>query len=416
MAPLLSTTQQLQLLQVHPTTQNQNQNQKHFSHFYQPSPFSSFAFNNLNSGHRPPPPLATSNRKKGPKDKKMDSNNINNFGAASRPSPTSSTDMEQMSETPQRGSHHRRAHSDTSFRIPNFDDLLLFDPSDLDLSCLPSPTLLPRGGNSSNNNIPMSLDSDDSSEGQPPNPFSSTPKPAASSGSTATAAHLRSLSVDSDFFDGLGLGDSGREVSGGQRSGSHHRHSSSMDGSSFDADSSVMTLNGFKKSVAPERLAELSLIDPKRAKRILANRQSAARSKERKVRYTNELERKVQTLQTEATTLSAQVTLLQRDTTVITAENKELKLRLQALEQQAQLRDALNEKLKEEVQRLKIETNQIPPGAGNGNPFYRGLPPQYGQTQHHQNHNQQNQHQQHHNQNVTNGQAHPSFMDFNGRA
>lgn len=45
--------------------------------------------------------------------------------------------------------------------------------------------------------------------------------------------------------------------------------------------------------------------------RILANRQSAARSKERKIRYTSELERKVQTLQTEATTLSAQVTILQ---------------------------------------------------------------------------------------------------------
>lgn len=45
--------------------------------------------------------------------------------------------------------------------------------------------------------------------------------------------------------------------------------------------------------------------------RILANRQSAARSKERKMRYTGELERKVQTLQSEATTLSAQVTLLQ---------------------------------------------------------------------------------------------------------
>lgn len=45
--------------------------------------------------------------------------------------------------------------------------------------------------------------------------------------------------------------------------------------------------------------------------RILANRQSAARSKERKIRYTSELERKVQTLQTEATTLSAQVTMLQ---------------------------------------------------------------------------------------------------------
>ena len=46
-------------------------------------------------------------------------------------------------------------------------------------------------------------------------------------------------------------------------------------------------------------------------RRILANRQSAARSKERKIKYTSELERKVQTLQTEATTLSAQLTLLQ---------------------------------------------------------------------------------------------------------
>jgi hypothetical protein len=45
--------------------------------------------------------------------------------------------------------------------------------------------------------------------------------------------------------------------------------------------------------------------------RILANRQSAARSKERKARYMTELERKVQTLQTEATTLSAQLTLFQ---------------------------------------------------------------------------------------------------------
>jgi len=45
--------------------------------------------------------------------------------------------------------------------------------------------------------------------------------------------------------------------------------------------------------------------------RILANRQSAARSKERKARYITELERKVQTVQTEATTLSAQLTLFQ---------------------------------------------------------------------------------------------------------
>ncbi|KAJ0752078.1 putative transcription factor bZIP family [Helianthus annuus] len=65
------------------------------------------------------------------------------------------------------------------------------------------------------------------------------------------------------------------------------------------------------KALAPDKLAELALVDPKRAKRILANRQSAARSKERKIRYTGELERKVQTLQNEATTLSTQVTMLQ---------------------------------------------------------------------------------------------------------
>ena len=51
--------------------------------------------------------------------------------------------------------------------------------------------------------------------------------------------------------------------------------------------------------------------------RIWANRQSAARSKERKMRYIAELERKVQTLQTEATSLSTQLTLLQVDCVII---------------------------------------------------------------------------------------------------
>ncbi|KAF8727922.1 hypothetical protein HU200_018490 [Digitaria exilis] len=100
-----------------------------------------------------------------------------------------------------------------------------------------------------------------------------------------------------------------------------------------------------KRIMADEKLAEMALADPKRVKRVLANRQSAARSKERRMRYIAELEQKVQILQAEATTLSAQLTLLQ---------NNELKFRLQAMEQQAQLRDALNEALTTEVQRLKL--------------------------------------------------------------
>ncbi|KAK3426215.1 hypothetical protein EUGRSUZ_F02715 [Eucalyptus grandis] len=287
--------------------------------------------------------------------------------------------IEQMPDTPQRhASHHRRAHSDTTFRL---DDFLLFDASDLDLSGLDLPsssaatTPTPsRGGGavpgaaSAAAATSMAVDSEDSS---------SKPSPPIN--------HFRSLSVDSDFFDGLSLTGAGGGAGGDERFGAKsasaaserrafHRHSNSMDGSSsasFELDSLMMS-DAAKKAMAPDRLAELALIDPKRAKRILANRQSAARSKERKIRYTNELERKVQTLQTEATTLSAQVTLLQRDTTGLTAENKELKLRLQAMEQQAQLRDALNEALKEEVQRLKIAAGQMP--AVNGAPFGGPIP------------------------------------------
>lgn len=324
--------------------------------------------------------------------------------------------IDQMPETPKRGSHHRRAHSDTSFRFPNLDDLLLFDASDLDLTSLPSPSPSPS---------PVGLDhpsKSSSDEFSGPTTRPSTTRPSASSGAPA---HIRSLSVDSDFFDGLGFGsgETAAKEAVGEKRGGRHGHSNSVDGfctASFEVDSvgGLLGVDAVKKAMAPDRLAELALIDPKRAKRILANRQSAARSKERKIRYTNELERKVQTLQTEATTLSAQVTLLQRDTTGLTSENKELKLRLQAMEQQAELREALNEKLKEEVQRLKIATGQMP--HVNGNPFNRGLPPQFASQQpvlHHFGSHQNQQQQQLHmpQSSSNNGQPHLGFLDFNQR-
>ncbi|KAF8402359.1 hypothetical protein HHK36_013313 [Tetracentron sinense] len=124
-----------------------------------------------------------------------------------------------------------------------------------------------------------------------------------------------------------------------------HQHSQSMDGStSIQPDLLVSGMEGGsvsedRKAISAAKLSDLALVDPKRAKRIWANRQSAARSKERKIRYISELERKVQTLQTEATTLSAQLTLMQRDTHGLNAENSELKLRLQTMEQQVHLQD-----------------------------------------------------------------------------
>lgn len=325
------------------------------------------------------------------------------------------TDLDQMSDTPTRVAHHRRAQSETFFRFP--DDILLDDVvADFNLANLDFHSLSPDAA-------PMTttVDSSSKSEEESSNGGADKPPPSKTARAGGPMSHFRSLSVDADFFDGLGFG-GGSDVPEERKVGSgagpfHHRHSNSMDGgqaTSFEGDSMGMMVDNAKKALGPDRLAELSLIDPKRAKRILANRQSAARSKERKIRYTSELERKVQTLQTEATTLSAQVTMLQRDTTGMTSENKELKLRLQAMEQQAQLRDALNETLREEVQRLKIATGQIP--SVNGNNYSRSLPPQY--LHHFGNHHGQQPQQQLRMPNATtnnqsrSGQPRPTFMDF----
>ncbi|KAL1811001.1 hypothetical protein DCAR_0623108 [Daucus carota subsp. sativus] len=173
-----------------------------------------------------------------------------------------------------------------------------------------------------------------------------------------TSRHYRSISMDS-FMGSMNFGDESPKLppSPGQRAG-QLSPSNSIDENTFSLEFGNGEFSGaeLKKIMANEKLSEIALSDPKRAKRILANRQSAARSKERKMRYISELEHKVQTLQTEATTLSAQLTLLQRDSAGLTNHNNELKFRLQAMEQQAQLRDALNEALTAEVQRLKIAT------------------------------------------------------------
>ncbi|CAL1384044.1 unnamed protein product [Linum trigynum] len=175
--------------------------------------------------------------------------------------------------------------------------------------------------------------------------------------------HHRSVSMDS-FMGGLRLDDESMKLPpSANRVGQLSSPSSSMEGnfSKFNLEfgNGEFTDGELKKIMANDKLAELAMADPKRVKRILANRLSAARSKERKMRYISELEQKVQTLQSEATTLSAQVTVLQRDSSNLTSQNNELKFRLQAMEQQAQLKDALNEALVAEVQRLRLAATEL---------------------------------------------------------
>ncbi|KAG5239048.1 transcription factor RF2a [Salix suchowensis] len=217
------------------------------------------------------------------------------------------------------------------------------------------------GGDSSDNEAESSVNE---SGGSVPRGFSSSTekregiKRSAGRDIAPTSRHCRSLSMDS-FMGKLNFGEESPKLppSPGTRPG-QLSPTNSMDGNAFSLEFGNGEFSGaeLKKIMANEKLAEIASADPKRAKRILANRQSAARSKERKMRYISELEHKVQTLQTEATTLSAQLTLLQRDSVGLTNQNNELKFRLQAMEQQAQLRDALNEALTGEVRRLKIAT------------------------------------------------------------
>ncbi|KAG0551224.1 hypothetical protein BDA96_01G405100 [Sorghum bicolor] len=240
-----------------------------------------------------------------------------------------------------RGAHHRRARSEVAFRLP--DDLGL------------------GGGGGPDGDAFDEIGSEDD---------------------------LFSTFMDIEKISSSGPSDRDRDRAAETSSPPRpkHRHSSSVDGSGLffspgigggagkDAAASLAEVMEAKKAMTPEQLAELAAIDPKRAKRILANRQSAARSKERKARYITELERKVQTLQTEATTLSAQLTLFQRDTTGLSAENAELKIRLQAMEQQAQLRDALNDALKQELERLKHATGEMTNSSETYNMRFQHVP------------------------------------------
>ncbi|MCO5559448.1 hypothetical protein L7F22_013048 [Adiantum nelumboides] len=270
--------------------------------------------------------------------------------------PNFRSSVSNVAEKPIQRGRHRRAHSEIAFRLPDqlmVDHDLVLDNADLSVSDETREDLFSTYLDMKSSNLRDKL------------PLSST---------FSELSHAESSPID----DVLNEYDSVRnmqEASGGiykppQSRPPRHHHSLSMDGSLAMAEEFLMSDLDFleaKKAVNIDQLAELAATDPRRAKRILANRQSAARSKERKMKYIAELEQKVQKLQTEATSLSAQLAALQRDTSGLSTQNSELKLRLQAMEQQAHLRDALNDTLKEEVRWLKSAAAQM--GIGNGHNF-----------------------------------------------
>ncbi|XP_076930024.1 basic leucine zipper 61-like [Bidens hawaiensis] len=95
-----------------------------------------------------------------------------------------------------------------------------------------------------------------------------------------------------------------------------------------------------------------TIVDPKRVKRILANRQSAQRSRVRKLQYISELERSFTTLQTEVSVLSPRVAFLDHQRLVLNVDNSAMKQRIAALAQDKIFKDAHQEALKKEIERL----------------------------------------------------------------
>ncbi|RWW32296.1 hypothetical protein GW17_00003040 [Ensete ventricosum] len=158
------------------------------------------------------------------------------------------------------GGAHRRSQSETFVRLP---DDILFDPDpDFDIDF---PSL-------SDNSVSAG-DVGGCGALVAETPGVSGPAPA---GRPVSGAHLRSLSLDAAFFDGLGFqagaaaGDGGGGGGGAQERRGHHRRSGSMDGSisSFDGESGASLSDYAKKAMAADKLAELALLDPKRAKRL----------------------------------------------------------------------------------------------------------------------------------------------------
>jgi hypothetical protein len=106
------------------------------------------------------------------------------------------------------------------------------------------------------------------------------------------------------------------------------------------------------------------LLDPKRAKRILANRLSAARSKERKQRHAQELERRASDLEAELAATGNAAAQLEHQVQLLVRERTELEAHLEGLERQQAVHDATRGVLERALQAQQQQDGSTawPPG------------------------------------------------------
>ncbi|KAF0898452.1 hypothetical protein E2562_007288 [Oryza meyeriana var. granulata] len=189
----------------------------------------------------------------------------------------------------------------------------------------------------------------------------STDNEANSMGGGDMPRHCRSLSMESFTTRNLDLGavgqtmpnfqlpSTGEGVGGHGGSGSNGDHTALIDAKLGNGEFSEAEKKTIMES---ESLSELVLTDPKKVKKILSNRRSAKRSKERKLKHKVALERKLQLLQMEITKLSQQLMMVQREFSGLLSQNNELKIRIQEMDRQRQMSDAIFEAMAAEAMQL----------------------------------------------------------------
>ncbi|KAG7636114.1 putative transcription factor bZIP family [Arabidopsis thaliana] len=158
--------------------------------------------------------------------------------------------------------------------------------------------------------------------------------------------HYMSVSMDSCLSDLLKLTPSpGNTPSSRSVNGDQNASRLEFDANDYIDDE----LNKIAKS---NKLKEVAS-DPKEVRRILKNRESAARLKQKKLQYMIDLEHRINFVENENASIFEKIKLLENDKTMMMNEKKEIMIRIESMEIQAQLRDALTEHLHAESERLK---------------------------------------------------------------
>ncbi|CAL0303091.1 unnamed protein product [Lupinus luteus] len=271
--------------------------------------------------------------------------------------------VETLSSVMKNGeSHHYGVLSDIGFdNINNFDYLMKIDESEFDKFNLPVlPSL----------HLP--------SPPVPPNEIDDVSKlgviDSISSGEmidwgsiftpeNSTIGHTQSLFVESDFI----LNADTEKTNSGKRVVESNMDSLHQNNNVDDVGRSPFLV---ARAMPREKLAELVRTDPKKARRILANRNSAARSKERRKIYQKELESKVKSLQAQVAIVSEELLLTKRDVATRSDLNNKLRLQIEAKRQQIRQRRAAYEASRTQMEYHRMNNNQFTDYMSNDHSYY----------------------------------------------